>query len=707
MEKTKKKTTQKTADNGKDRERKDAGKDAGSESDTASGSGSAGGSGSSRCEGTGAAAGTRGFFRKRSRPKDDRGSSSEGELASARKIPTSKRGGIRARGRRLSTTEGSARLAEEGCHPGVAGHGAALSGSSGDEAGAAGGSEMERKARFAKEVEAAIRGVAMKKLPSSKLRAIPGASASIMAAAEASFAGTSPGEVAKLRAEVARLTAAMELLREENEKLRADLAGLRESGSREVPQGRGQQRPSQPVPVENQVLDLVRQEMAAFQARFSVLEGIVLRPPLAANKAAPGPGQRAASYAAAAAATPGPGRSTQPSGRAVSAPGKPAPAKPVPAKKKAAQKKKGRAVQPPTVAIGPAPATGLPLPPPPPLPKPPAAEAGWQVVGEKRKGRKAAKKARNEERRRRHKAQSVAARLRAPKTAAVVITLQPDAEKRGVSYRDVLAKAKAAVNLGELGIAGGLRLKVSATGARVLEIPGETSGSSADALAEKLRASLDADEARVSRPVRCADLRILGLDDSVTEEEVVAAVTRTGGCPAEQVKAGTLRPDLSGMRTVTVSCPVTAAKTIVEGRRLLVGWVSAQVKLLEPRPLRCYRCHVGHHVSVKCTSEVDRSGLCFRCGQPGHMAAACFAMPHCAACAGAGKPADHRAGSKACAPPAKARGRGRPSATTPTVAIAAAAATVAAAAATTAVAATPAAGPSQGAREGGAEMECQ
>ena len=190
----------------------------------------------------------------------------------------------------------------------------------------------------------------------------------------------------------------------------------------------------------------------------------------------------------------------------------------------------------------------------------------------------------------------------------------------------------------------------------------------------------------------------------LTLEEVVAAVARTGGCLAEQVKAGTIRPDRAGMQTVTVSCPVTAAKTISGGRRLLVGWVSAQVKLLEPRPLRCFRCHVGNHVACRCASEVDRSALCFRCGQPGHKAVACDAQPHCDACAVASRPADHRAGGKACARPAKAGGR--PHAAVPAAAAAAAAPAAAVAAAATAAAATAIQGPSQGAREGVA-MDCQ
>ncbi|CAK1601059.1 unnamed protein product [Parnassius mnemosyne] len=694
----------KTAGNGNVEERRN---DAETESDAASSS--VGGSESSRRVEPGTAE-TSKFFRKRSRRDGDQGSSAGEEETSARKIPTNRRGGLRGKGRGPSDNqraEQAAKHAEEGRHLGDTAR------VSGEETDATGGSEVERKARFVKEVEAAIKVVAHKQKASSKLKAIPAASASIMAAAEANFVGAelNVNEVAELRAEVARLTSAMETLQKENEKLRADLASLREPASRAAPQT---QRPSQPVPVENQVLNLVRQELAAFQHRFSVLEGIVLRPPLGANKTAARPAT--VSYAAATAAASRPGPSSQPSGGAAVAPPppeKPAPAKPVPAEpapaKPATGKRGGEDKKGQSGSTAPA-ASQLPPPPPPPqLPTPPTAEAGWQVVGDKNKGKKAAKKAKEQERQRQFRARKMAASLRAPKTAAVVITLQPDAEKKGVTYRDLLAKAKEAVDLGELGITGGLRLKVTQTGARMLEIPGESSGATADALAAKLRASLDADEARVSRPVRCADLRIMGLDDSVSEKELVAAVARSGGCTTDQVRSGAIRPDQQGMHAATVCCPVTAAKTIVEGRRLLVGWVSAQVKLLEPRPLRCYRCLVGHHVSVKCASEVDRSGLCFRCCQPGHISATCCATPHCDACAATGKPADHRAGSKACVPHAKAKaaGRGGPSAATVSVATAAVATAAAAAAAVT-VAAAAAATPTPAERRPveEAEMEC-
>ncbi|PZC77602.1 hypothetical protein B5X24_HaOG203158 [Helicoverpa armigera] len=117
-------------------------------------------------------------------------------------------------------------------------------------------------------------------------------------------------------------------------------------------------------------------------------------------------------------------------------------------------------------------------------------------------------------------AKKQAVRLRAPRSTAVVLTLQPRAEERGLTYAEVLTRAKANISLSDLGISG-IRCKTTTTGARLLEISGATSGPKADALAEKLRASLGQEDVRVSRPTKCADLLISGLDDSVTTDESI------------------------------------------------------------------------------------------------------------------------------------------------------------------------------------------
>ncbi|PZC81836.1 hypothetical protein B5X24_HaOG211849 [Helicoverpa armigera] len=411
-------------------------------------------------------------------------------------------------------------------------NGGAAQQSSSEEDAAAVGSDQERRANFAKTVAAAFRDVSLKRLKANRRRAIVSASACIIAAAEVSFGQAPKSDLVKLQEEVAH-----------------GRPGVAPEGEQKSP-GR---------------IEKNEREMAAFQARFSVLEGRVLGPP--SRRRSPqrskGPlisGTPTQKGTAEQAPCRGTERAAQPNPKAATA---------------------VRAQRTPSAPVA---AKRLPKPTPSAAPTSPATESEWQVVGEKKKRRRAAKAAKKKAQRRRRRERAAAAQLCAPKTAAVVLTQQPDTVKRVVSYRDVLAKAKEVVSLAELSITEGLRLRVTATGARMVEVPGAVSGPAADALAERLRATINADGSRVSRPYKWADLRILGLDDSVTAE-MVAAVARTGGCSADEVKAGTIRPDFRGMRTITVRCPVAAAKTIVDGRRLLVGWVSTQVKLLDPRPL--------------------------------------------------------------------------------------------------------------------------
>ncbi|XP_045535470.1 uncharacterized protein LOC123721270 [Papilio machaon] len=243
-------------------------------------------------------------------------------------------------------------------------------------------------------------------------------------------------------------------------------------------------------------------------------------------------------------------------------------------------------------------------------------------------------------------------KLRAPKTSAVVVTLHPTAVEKGVTYAKALAEAKQKVNLKDLEIES-VRFKRAATGASIIEIPGATSAPKADLLAERLREVFgNGGDITVSRPTKMSEMIVAGLDDSVTKDEVTAAVAAKGGCAANCIKVGTLRQERSGLFAVWVSCPVEAAKRVVEGK-LLVGWVSARVKLLERRELRCFKCLHSGHVKARCTAEVDRGLQCYRCGQLGHRAAECNAAPHCTLCAEAGKAANHLLGSKTCSAPKK------------------------------------------------------
>ncbi|XP_037297041.1 uncharacterized protein LOC119190089 [Manduca sexta] len=233
----------------------------------------------------------------------------------------------------------------------------------------------------------------------------------------------------------------------------------------------------------------------------------------------------------------------------------------------------------------------------------------------------------------------------------------PAALARGITYAAVLKQIQQKVDLASLDIAE-TRARLMATGGYLYEVPRFRVGprpdseTRANTLADKMRevfcgTELEED-VRISRPFKTADLRISGLDPSSDPEMVAAALAKAGNGAASDFKVGEIRPDHSGLGAVWARCPAKVADKIVRAKRVLIGWVAAQVRLLEPRPMRCFRCLLKGHVRMRCTEEYDRSGICYRCGQEGHKAKGCSASPHCVICAAASKPAGHHVGAKAC-----------------------------------------------------------
>ncbi|KAL0892602.1 hypothetical protein ABMA27_014331 [Loxostege sticticalis] len=324
-------------------------------------------------------------------------------------------------------------------------------------------------------------------------------------------------------------------------------------------------------------------------------------------------------------------------------------------KKKKQKKGKGSTLNPVVEA---APSVPRPLPPAPTL-----MNEGWSTVA--KRGKKITGGATKQVSPKTQTAKAVKAKSRPPRSTAVVLTVQPGAGERGVTYEKAIAEAKRRIDISELGIEA-VRFRRAVTGATIIEVPGATSTDKADSLAARLKQIFEEGDVKISRPTKCSELRVSGLDDAVTADEIAAAVAKLGDCPVEQVKVGTPRSDHTGLFASWVRCPVAAAKKVVEGR-LLVGWVAARVKLLPSREMRCFKCLEAGHVQAVCPVEVDRSRQCYRCGQLGHIAAGCTNEPHCTLCAAADKPAGHRVGSKACkAPPHKigrkaaARASGQP-----------------------------------------------
>ncbi|XP_076765209.1 uncharacterized protein LOC143432407 [Xylocopa sonorina] len=108
---------------------------------------------------------------------------------------------------------------------------------------------------------------------------------------------------------------------------------------------------------------------------------------------------------------------------------------------------------------------------------------------------------------------------------------------------------------------------------------------------------------KVSCPQKRADLRVSGLDESVTPMEVAEALAAVGGCRVSEVRTGAipwLQPHV---------------KWLWQGR-LRVEWSDVRVVALPAGPQQCYRCLERGQVRQRCTADVDRGDHCYKCGAP-------------------------------------------------------------------------------------------
>ncbi|XP_029171352.1 uncharacterized protein LOC114940769 [Nylanderia fulva] len=212
---------------------------------------------------------------------------------------------------------------------------------------------------------------------------------------------------------------------------------------------------------------------------------------------------------------------------------------------------------------------------------------------------------------------------REPNTAAITITCPPG------KYEEVMSEARQKIglkSLKEIGIKEGVRIRRAITGALIYKVPGKNSGELADKLALKLKQALVGKEGvRIQRPTKTAELRIRGLDESVTPSEVREAIAKGGNCEEEEVSVGEIKTTPNGIKMAWVRCPIKAANIVAKKAKIQVGWAQAKVEILEDRLLQCYKCLEGGHVRARCPNKADRSGKCYRCGQESHEAKTCKA----------------------------------------------------------------------------------
>ncbi|XP_011706292.1 PREDICTED: uncharacterized protein LOC105461494 [Wasmannia auropunctata] len=193
-------------------------------------------------------------------------------------------------------------------------------------------------------------------------------------------------------------------------------------------------------------------------------------------------------------------------------------------------------------------------------------------------------------------------------------------------------------------------MRSTVAGNVLIEIPGEGTSPAADSLAKRLREAFKETDIQVRRPTLRGELRLAGLDASVSTEELTEVLAMEGGCEASTVRLGSFRLARNNLRTVWLQFPLHAANKLADAGRLRVGWSTALVTLLKRRPLQCYRCFATGHVRDNCPSEVDRTNKCFNCCEEGHAAKECRRPPRCMICREKGLRYDHRTGAEICPP---------------------------------------------------------
>lgn len=232
---------------------------------------------------------------------------------------------------------------------------------------------------------------------------------------------------------------------------------------------------------------------------------------------------------------------------------------------------------------------------------------------------------------------------KAPTTAAVCIKEHSEE----FSCAEALKKAREEILMEELGITD-TRVKKSANGGLIIEIPDRNGrGEKADQLRDKL-VEIIGSEAYVTRLAVKRDVRVVGFDESVREDDIMVALTRLGNCKRNDLKIGKLAPMRNGLYMTWVQCPLAIAIKIAATKKIQVGWTMAKLELLEPKPIQCFKCWGYGHVRSNCRSDKTRVGNCFNCGANGHVARLCTNELSCVPCRDISKRANHRMESRFC-----------------------------------------------------------
>lgn len=222
-----------------------------------------------------------------------------------------------------------------------------------------------------------------------------------------------------------------------------------------------------------------------------------------------------------------------------------------------------------------------------------------------------------------------------PKPEAIVIKANGD-----TSYADILRKVKTDTNLKDLG-ENVFRIRRTQKGEMLFELKNQS-------LSTTYKAHLETalgNDASVRAMTQDTMLIIKHLDEITTEDEIctgVAALTNGIHPSLKWIAKG-----YSGTQTAGISLPTTSAITLLEIKKVKIGWSICTIKeYIQPK--RCFRCMGFLHNARDCKG-IDRSKRCRKCGIEGHFANVCKNDLNCMLCSEMqGQPSNHACGSSRC-----------------------------------------------------------
>lgn len=215
-----------------------------------------------------------------------------------------------------------------------------------------------------------------------------------------------------------------------------------------------------------------------------------------------------------------------------------------------------------------------------------------------------------------------------------------------ITYAQAVKKAKEGIDLKKIGI-DNVNMRKARNGGIIMRINGPGNKEKADTLAKAMKEVLEKDCVRISRPVKLTDVRITGIDEDVSPDDIKAAIVNLDGGKSDNIKISNIRTTNDGQNVAWISCPAaTADKVNREG--IDIGWGRVKASKLLPKPVQCYRCLGFGHVRNACKSQIDRSTVCYKCGTDGHKAYECKNEINCIICKESGRKSSHRMGGGRC-----------------------------------------------------------